>query len=147
MRIVAAAALYFVIVFGVGFLLGPVRVYLLEPRFGETIATLCEAPFMFIAIVVAARRVAKTLGLRSIGSLAGMGLGALTFQQLGDFAVGGLLRGIAPAQQVAHLATPAGLIYVALLIAFAAMPTLAQLVSIAAAEEPLSLARSLGTTP
>ena len=125
MRIVAAVALYFLIVFGVGFLLGPVRVYLLEPRFGETIATLCEAPFIFIVIVVAARRLANMLGLRRIGSLAGMGLGALAFQQLADFAVGGLLRGITPAQQVAHLATPAGLIYVALLITFAAMPILA----------------------
>jgi len=124
MRIIAAAAIYFLIIFCVGFLLGPVRVFLLEPRFGETIATLCESPFIVIAIVVSARCLAKAFGLRTIGSLAGMGLGALAFQQLADFAVGQFLRGIAPAQQFAHLVTSAGLIYVALLIAFAAMPLL-----------------------
>lgn len=125
MRIVAAAALYFLIVFSVGFALGPARVFLLEPRFGETVAVLCEAPFIFIAMVAAAQRLTRTFGLRTIGSLVGMGLGALVFQQLADFAVGGLLRGITPAQQVAHFATPAGLIYAALLIAFAGMPILA----------------------
>lgn len=125
MRIAAAAALYFLIVFGVGFLLGPLRVFVLEPRLGETIATLCEAPFLLIVIVLAARRLPKALKLGThVGALAGMGLGALMLQQLADFGVG-LLRGIGPAQHFAHLATPAGLIYVALLVAFAAMPIVA----------------------
>ena len=123
MRIIAAAAFYFLIVFGVGFLLGPVRVFWLEPRLGETIATLCEAPFLLIAIVLAARWLPRTLGLKAnVASLAEMGIVALLFQQLADFAVGIVLRGSTPCQQFARLATPAGLIYVALLIAFAAMP-------------------------
>jgi len=125
MRVVAAAALYFLIVFGAGFLLGPVRVFLLEPRFGEAVATLFEAPFILVVIVVAARRLAEALGLKTIGSLAGMGFGALALQQLADFVVGSFLRGLTPAQQLAHLATPAGLIYAALLIAFAVMPIFA----------------------
>jgi len=54
MRIIAGAVLYFLIVFGVGFVLGPVRVYWLERQLGETMATLCEAPFLLIAIVLAA---------------------------------------------------------------------------------------------
>jgi hypothetical protein len=123
MRIIAAAALYFLIVFGAGFLLGPVRVFWLEPRLGETIAALCEAPFLLVVIILAAQWVPRTLRLRrNMSSLTVMGLGALMFQQLADFAVGTFLRGITPAQQVARLATPAGLIYVALLLAFAAMP-------------------------
>lgn len=125
MRIGAAAVLYFLIVFGVGFLLGPVRVFWLEPRLGETIAALCEAPFLLVAMVAAARWLATALNLKSIGSLAGTGLGALVLQQFADFAVGSFLRGITPAQQVAHLTTPAGRIYVVLLIAFATMPILA----------------------
>ncbi len=126
MRIVAAAAFYFLIVFGVGFVLGPVRVFWLEPRLGQTIAVLCEAPFLLCAIELAARWLPKTLGLRpNIASLAGMGVGALLLQQLADFAVGVILRGITPAQQFARRLTPAGLIYVALLIAFVAMPVLA----------------------
>ncbi len=80
MRIIAAAALYFLIVFGAGFLLGPVRVFWLEPRLGETIAALCEAPFLLVAIILAAQWVPRTLRLRrNVSSLTVMGLGALIY--------------------------------------------------------------------
>ena len=103
MRIIAAAAFYFLIVFGVSFLLGPVRVFWLEPRLGETIATLSEAPFLLIAIVLAARWLPRTLGLKAnVASLAEMGIVALLFQQLADFAVGIVLRGSTPCQQFAR---------------------------------------------
>jgi hypothetical protein len=125
MRIIAGAVLYFLIVFGVGFVLGPVRVYWLERQLGETMATLCEAPFPLIAIVLAARWLPKVLRLRTnITSLAAMGVGALFLQQLADFAVGSVLRGITPAQQISHFARPAGLIYTTLVIIFAVMPIL-----------------------
>ena len=126
MRIIAGVVLYFLIVFGVGFVLGPVRVYWLERQLGETMATLCEAPFPLIAIVLAARWLPKVLRLRTnITSLAAMGVGALFLQQLADFAVGSVLRGITLAQQLSHLARPAGLIYTTLVIIFAVMPILA----------------------
>ena len=125
-RIVAAAALYFLIVFAVGFACGPVRVIWLEPRLGEIVAVLCEAPVLLGAMVLAARRLPGAVRLRrSVATLAGIGVGALVLQQLADFAVGILLRGMTPAQLVAHFATPAGMIYAALLIAFATMPVLA----------------------
>jgi len=128
MRIIAAAVLYFLVVFGVGFLLGPIRVFWLEPRFGETLAVLCEAPFLLIAIVLAARWLPSRLRLKAdIRSLAGIGLGALFLQQLADFAVGSFLRGVTPAEQITRLARPAGLVYVVLLVMFAAMPILANL--------------------
>jgi hypothetical protein len=127
-RIVAAAVLYFLIVFGTGFVLGPVRVFWLEPRLGETMAVLCETPFLLAAMAAAAHWLPRRLGLTAnIKSLAAMGLGALVLQQLADFAVGGFLRGITPAQQIAHFATPGGVIYLALLIIFAAMPALMSL--------------------
>jgi hypothetical protein len=56
MRIAAAAMLYFAVVFGVGFLLGPIRVLWLEPKLGPTGASLCEAPFLLLTMVIAARR-------------------------------------------------------------------------------------------
>jgi len=125
MRIIAVGMLYFLIVFGVGFLLGPMRVYLLEPRLGETMATLCEAPFLLIVIVLAARWLPKRFNMRmSAASLAAVGLGGLFLQQLADVVVGTLLRGITLAQQLSHLATPAGLIYMGLLLAYVAMPVL-----------------------
>ena len=55
MRVTLAMLLYFGVVFAVGFLLGPFRVWWLEPRFGPIVATACEAPFMLLAILVAAR--------------------------------------------------------------------------------------------
>jgi len=126
MRIIAAAVLYFLVVFGVGFVLGPVRVYWLQRQLGETMATLCEAPFLLIAMVLAARWLPKVLRLKThITSLVAMGIGALFLQQLADFAVGRFLRGITPAQQISHLARPAGLIYATLVIIFAVMPLLA----------------------
>jgi hypothetical protein len=109
-----------------GLVLGPVRVYWLEPQLGETMATLCEAPFLLIAIVLTARWLPKLLSLKTnVTSLAAMGIGALFLQQLADFAVGRFLRGITPAQQISHLARPAGLIYATLVIIFAVMPILA----------------------
>ena len=122
MRILASAACYFAIVFGTGFLVGPIRVLVLEPRLGETWATLCEAPVLLAVIIVAARLLPRRFDLKRPGQLAAMGLGALLLQQAADFALGAILRGFTPAQQFAHFATPAGAIYAALLIAFAVMP-------------------------
>lgn len=125
MRVIAAAVLYFAIVFGAGFMLGPVRVFWLEPRLGETLAVLCEAPFILLAIVLAARWVPKELGLKKdLLHLTLTGAGALILQQLADFATGIFLRGMTATQLLAHFASPAGLIYAALLILFLAMPVL-----------------------
>jgi hypothetical protein len=125
MRITAAAALYFAIVFGVGFILGPIRVLWLEPRIGPLLATACEAPFLLAAMVVAARWVPRVTRLeKGLASLVVMGLGALFLQQIADFAVGIGLRGLSASQQLGHFATPQGLIYALLLVAFAAIPFL-----------------------
>jgi hypothetical protein len=125
MRLITAAALYFLIVFSVGLVCGPVRVLWLEPQLGETAAVLCEAPLLLCAMVIAARWLPRTLGLKTnTVSLLGMGFGALFLQQLADFAVGIVLRGMTPGQLFAHFLMSAGLIYAALLVAFAAMPVL-----------------------
>jgi hypothetical protein len=125
MRIIAAALLYFAIVFGVGFMLGPIRVLVLEPRLGELWAVACEAPIMLAAIVLAARWVPRATRLEMhFTPLALMGLLALVLQQFADFALGIGLRGLSVTQQLAHFATAQGFIYAALLLAFAAMPVL-----------------------
>jgi MFS family permease len=60
-RLGKVAAIYFAVVFGVGFALGPIRVLWLEPRLGLRAAELVEAPFMLVAIIVAGRWVGRRL--------------------------------------------------------------------------------------
>lgn len=125
MRIVAAAVLYFAIVFAIGFLLGPIRVLWLEPKVGPIIAVTCEAPLLLAAMVAAARWIPRMVGLpRHRLSLLMVGVGALLLQQVADFAVGLGLRGIGPSELLAQFTTPQGLIYAALLVAFVTMPLL-----------------------
>lgn len=126
MTIAAAALLYFVIVFSVGFMLGTVRVLLLEPRLGPVVAVLCEAPILLVAMIAAALWVPRVLGLaRDVRAMASIGLGALVLQQVAEFVLGYALRGLGAAEQLAKFSTPEGLIYLALLAMFAVMPLLA----------------------
>jgi hypothetical protein len=125
LQIAAAALLYFAIVFGVGFVLGPIRVLWLEPQLGPFLAVLCEAPFLFAAIVLAAHWTPGAVGLpRDAVSLGAMGAGALALQQIADIVVGLALRGMTLSEQYAQFATPQGVVYGALLIAFVLMPVL-----------------------
>ena len=105
MKVAGAAALYFLLVFGAGFLLGPIRVLLLEPRIGPVAAVLCEAPLLLLAIYLAA------LGVpRDAATLALIGIGAIALQQVADFVVGVGLRGMSFVEQLAKLWTAEGLI-------------------------------------
>jgi hypothetical protein len=125
MRILTSACLYFVIVFGVGFLLGPIRVLWLEPWLGKTAAVAVEAPCLLAAMIFAARQVPRWTGLsKTIGSLAAMGIGALFLQQIADVALAIGLRGMTASEKVKAYATPEGLIYLALVLLFAAMPVM-----------------------
>lgn len=122
-RILRAAAIYFVIVFAVGLLLGPVRVLWIEPWLGQTLAVLCEAPFLIAAMIVGARLAPRWAGVQGgWGARLTMGLVALVFQQMADLAVGFGLRGLALGEQLAYFATPPGYIYAATLVVFACAP-------------------------
>src|SRR5215468_9464757 len=48
-RATEAGALYAIIVFVIGFILGTIRVLLVAPRLGETTAVIIEAPIMLAA--------------------------------------------------------------------------------------------------
>ena len=58
-----AAFLYFALVFGTGFVLGPVRLLWAVPRFGIRAAELMEMPIMLVVTIVAARWVIRRLGV------------------------------------------------------------------------------------
>jgi hypothetical protein len=124
-KIAGAALLYFLVVFGTGFALGPIRVLWLEPRLGVVAATLCEAPFLLLAMIAAAYGIPRLVGISAgIGAMLAIGLGALALQQAADLIVGTAVRGISATDQLARLASPAGALYAALLILFALMPAI-----------------------
>ena len=55
MKTAKAGLTYFAIIFGVGFVLGTIRVFLVVPRVGVRTAGLLEEPIMFVVILLAAR--------------------------------------------------------------------------------------------
>jgi hypothetical protein len=124
-KIAAATALYFGLVFGTGFLLGPIRVLLLEPRLGAFWAVALEMPLLLIVMVAAARwsprkaELGDGLGVRVL-----MGTAAIALVLIADFSVGRWIRGLALADQIRHVSTPEGLVYAAALVLFAAMPAI-----------------------
>ena len=64
MRLLKAAAFYFALVFGAGFVLGMVRVLGVAPRLGTRAAELIEAPLMLAATVLAARWTVRRCDVR-----------------------------------------------------------------------------------
>ena len=53
--------IYFALVFGAGFVLGVIRVLLLEPRIGARYAELLEIPVMLVVIYLAAKYVVSKM--------------------------------------------------------------------------------------
>jgi hypothetical protein len=122
MRVVLASLAYFGIVFTVGAICGPVRVLWLEPLVGVGLATVAEAPFLLAAMVWAALRLPVQFGIVAVWKRLLMGAAAAVFVILTDATIGRWLRGIALSDQAAALMTPAGQVYLALLLVFALMP-------------------------
>jgi hypothetical protein len=124
-RILPAAAMYFGIVFAVGFLLGSVRVPFLVPRLGVRMAELAEMPFMFAAIVLAAGHVVRKYG-SSIAPSGWLLVGALSLAWLlvAEFLLAVALVGRAVGEYIAGRDPISGSVYLAMLLVFAAMPWL-----------------------
>ena len=138
-RVLTAAAVYFVIVFAVGLVLGPVRVLWIEPWLGPLLAILCEAPLLTIAMIVAARIAPALTGLGpGWGARLMMGVFALVMQQLADLAVGFGLRGVTLQEQLAYFRTLPGYIYIIMLVLFALMPLIVYWRSASTRETPTS---------
>lgn len=113
---------YFSLVFGVGFLLGFVRVLLVEPHLGQRWAELAESPLMLIAIVLSALFVVRRFPASRRESYLVSGAVALLLLVLVEFSVVLGIRGSTLSEYLAGRDPIAGSVYVLMLIIFAAMP-------------------------
>lgn len=125
LRIFRLSGLYFTIVFGAGFILGPIRVLMLEPRLGTRIAELLEMPVMLLIIWVAAswisQRFTQDLSASerfSVGALAIIGV------LIADTAVGVFLRGMTVAEVFLRRDAVSSIAYYGLLTLCAILPWL-----------------------
>jgi hypothetical protein len=66
MRSVEAAIGYFAVVFGMGFLLGTLRVLLIAPRLGEELAVVVELPVMLTVSWLACGRIIDWLSVPAV---------------------------------------------------------------------------------
>jgi hypothetical protein len=123
MNTLRAGAVYFMIAFAAGWVLGPVRVLWVEPRLGPTTAVMLEAPLMLTVSVLAARWVIRHFEVPgALASRIGMGTVALTLLLLAELLGGLWLRGQTLRDYLAHFGTAPGLLALAVFAAFAALP-------------------------
>ena len=123
LAILKSGVLYFALVFGAGFVLGPIRILWAVPRFGTRAAELMEAPIMLGVIVVAAWWIVRRLGVpNTLPRRIGMGCLALGPLLAAEFALVLRLRGLSFADYLADRDPVAGTVYCLLLGALAVMP-------------------------
>lgn len=125
MKPIRAALLYFAVVFGVGFVLGVIRVLLVVPRIGARAAELLEAPIMASAAIVAARWIVRRMDVAAAPrARLTMGFGALLLMLAAEFGLVLRFRGITFAEYLATRDPVAGTAYYLALLFFALAPLL-----------------------
>lgn len=122
-RVLRAGAIYFAIVFGVGFVLGFIRVLWVVPRLGVRAAELLEAPLMLAAIVLGARYIVRRYTTGTATSI-GTGFVALALLLVAETSVGLILQGESLTQVFLDRDPIAGAVYYSMLCLFALMPWL-----------------------
>ena len=125
MRILHAGLLYAVLVFGAGFVLGPIRILWAEPTLGTRAAELMEMPIMFVVIALGARWTVRQLAVPPVPSARlGIGLIALGLLLVAEFVLVLWLRGLSIGEYLASRDPVSGTVYIMLLGVFAIMPLL-----------------------
>jgi type IV secretory pathway TrbD component len=125
MQFLKAGVLYFALVFGAGFVLGPIRILWVVPRFGTRMAELMETPIMFVVILVAARWIVRRFAVPSTpSSRLGMGCIALGLLLVAEFTLVLWLRGLSISDYLANRDPVSATVYYVMLGVFAIMPLL-----------------------
>ncbi len=115
---------YFVLVFGAGFVLGPMRVLWLVPAVGVRAAELLEMPVMLMVILFAARWVVRHFGLVVRWRRSLVGALALALLVTTELSLAWLMQGLGPLDYVANRDAVAGPVYAAMLVVFGVMPAI-----------------------
>lgn len=117
-----AALGYTLLAFALGFLLGPLREFVLAPQLGRITALMLELPIMLGFCWWLAPRVMRRVapGLARLRA----GLAALGFLLLLEFAVGQLLRGFTLSEWTAHFRSREGALTLIGYVVFALIPWL-----------------------
>ena len=124
-KAVFAGFAYVVVIFALGFALGTVRVLVLIPAIGETLAVFLELPVMLAACWVVAGFLTRRFIQPGHGS-AGVVMGAVAFAllMLAELVVAVSVFDRSPSEQVSHWLTIAGAAGLSGQIAFAVFPWL-----------------------
>jgi len=125
MQVLKAGALYFAIVFGAGFVLGPIRILWAVPRFGMRMAELMETPIMLVVTILAARWIVRRLAVPAkASSRLGMGCLALGLMLVAEFMLVLWLQGLSISEYLASRDPVSGTVYTMMLGVFCVMPLL-----------------------
>ena len=125
MKILKAGMLYFALVFGAGFVLGPIRMLWVVPRVGTRIAELMESPIMLVVIIVAARWLIRRLAVPlEPSSRLGMGFLALALLVIAEISLVGPLQGYSVNEYFSSRDPISGTVYYVMLLVYALMPFL-----------------------
>jgi len=125
MQVVKAGALYFALVFAIGFVLGAIRTILIVPRIGARKAELMEAPIMVVVTLLAARWTVLLVALPPmLSARLVMGCMALVLMLIAEFGFVLWIRGLSLRKYFATRDPVSGGAYYLLLMVFAVMPVL-----------------------
>lgn len=106
-----AAAVYFTLVFTLGFVLGALRVTVLVPAVGELVAVMVELPVMLTAAWFICRRVVRHFNVpAAAGPRLAMGGAAFALLMTVEFTMSVTVFGGSPGAFVTGLATAVGLL-------------------------------------
>lgn len=122
-RVLIGGLVYFLLAFGLGFLLGSLRVLVLVPRMGLLAAVAVEVPLMLFATWWQARWTVRKLAVPADASERLM-MGAVAFSllMLAEAGLAVIALSMTPAGWLAGLATPAGVLGLLGQIVFALWP-------------------------
>ena len=123
MQVLKAGQFYFALVFGAGFVLGPIRILWAVPRFGMRMAERMEAPIMFSVTIFAARWIVRHLALPPTVSIRlRIGDIALGLMVVAEFVFVLQLRGLSISEYLATRDPVSGTVYYLMLAVFGIMP-------------------------